>query len=145
MNASTVARPIGTRALPFNAWRAAGVLGAVLGAMVVWAVAVPLLGINLAVRFGSGPMQGVGIAAVLISALLGSIIGWSVLALAERLSRRGLVIWTGLAIAALLASLSLPLYAGTMLSTKLALTLMHLAVGGVLIPMLRRGTTAQAA
>lgn len=144
MSAVTTARPIPVPAVRFNLWRAAGVLGAVVGAVAVWAAEVPLLGIHLAVRFGSGPIQAVGIAPVVISALLGSIIGWGVLALAERLFRQGLVIWTGLAIAGLLASLSLPFYAGTTLSTKIGLSLMHLAVGAVLIPTLRRGATAKA-
>jgi hypothetical protein len=145
MSALTIERPIGQQALRFNLWRAAGVLGAALSAVAVWAVEVPLLGIHLTFRFGSGPVQGVGIGAVVIGALMGSLIGWGVLALAERRFRRGLVIWTGLAVAGVLASLSLPLYAGTTLSTKIALSLMHLAVGTVLIPALRRAATAEAA
>jgi hypothetical protein len=140
MSALPTVRPIGMRDLRFNRKRAAGVLGAALSAAAVWAVAVPLLGIQLVVRFGSGPIQVVGIEAVVISAMAGSLAGWFVLAMLERLFRKGLTIWTGLATAGVLASLSVPLIAGTTLSTKIALPLMHLAVGAVLIPAMRRGS-----
>jgi hypothetical protein len=39
--------------------RALGVAGAVAGAVAVWAIAVPGLGINLLIRFGSGSPQTV--------------------------------------------------------------------------------------
>jgi hypothetical protein len=145
MSSLTAGRQIGTRTLGLNRTRAAGLLGAALGAVTVWAVAVPLLGIHLTVRFGSGPIQVVGIDAVVISALAGSLAGWGVLASLERLSRHGLAIWTGLASAGVLASLSVPLIVGTTLSTKIALPLMHLAVGAVLIPAMRRGSPSKAA
>ena len=142
MSAIPTVRPIGKRDLPFNPKRAAGILGAALSAAAVWAVAVPLLGIHLAIRFGSGPIQVVGIEAVVISAIAGSLAGWFVLAMLERRFRQGLTIWTWLATAGVLASLSVPLIAGTTLSTKIALPLMHLAVGAVLIPAMRRGSSA---
>jgi hypothetical protein len=121
--------------------RALGVVGAALAAAAVWAIAVPLLGVQLQVRFGSGALQGVGIDAVLISSLLGSLVGWGVLALLEQRTARARTIWTGLAAAGVLASLSLPLIAGATLSTKATLACMHLAVGAVLIPAMRRASS----
>ena len=145
MSAITTDRPIGVRAPRVNRVRAAGVLGAVLSAVAVWALEVPLLGIQLAVRFGSGPIQVVGIEAVVISAMAGSLAGWGVLAILERRFHQGVAIWTVLAIVGVLGSLSVPLIAGITPSTKIALPLMHLAVGAVLIPAMRRRSTADAA
>jgi len=121
--------------------RALGVVGAAIAAAAVWAIAVPLFGVQLQVRFGSGALQGVGIEAVLISSLLGSLVGWGVLALLEQRTARARAIWTGLATAGVLASLSLPLIAGATISTKATLAVMHLAVGAVLIPAMRRASS----
>ena len=119
--------------------RILGVAGATLAAVAVWAIEVPLLGIRLETQFGNAAPQGVGIAAVVVSSLVGSLAGWGLLALLERRFAQARAIWTGIAIAVLLASFSLPLSAGTTTSTKVALAMMHLAVAAVLIPTLRRG------
>jgi Family of unknown function (DUF6069) len=119
--------------------RILGVAGATLAAVAVWAIEVPLLGIRLETQFGNAAPQGVGIGAVVLSALAGSLAGWGLLAILERRFARARAIWTGIAIAVLLASFSLPVSAGTTTTTKVALAMMHLAVGAVLIPTLRRG------
>ncbi len=121
--------------------RILGVAGATLAAVAVWAIEVPLLGIRLETQFGTAAPQGVGIAAVVVSSLAGSLAGWGLLAILERRFARGRAIWTGIAIAVLLASFSLPLSAGTTTTTttKVALAMMHLVVAAVLIPTLRRG------
>ena len=119
--------------------RILGVAGATLAAVAVWAIEVPLLGIRLETQFGNAAPQGVGIAAVVVSSLVGSLAGWGLLALLERRFAQARAIWTGIAIPVLLASFSLPLSAGTTTSTKVALAMMHLAVAAVLIPTLRRG------
>jgi hypothetical protein len=105
----------------------------------VWAIEVPLLGIQLQTQFGNAAPQGVGIGAVVVSSLVGSLARWGLLAILERRYARARTIWTGIAIAALLASFSLPVSAGTTTTTKVALAMMHLAVAAVLIPTLRRG------
>ena len=107
--------------------------------MAVWAIEVPLLGIRLQTQFGNAAPQSVGIDAVVLSSLAGSLAGWGLLAILERRFARARTIWTGIAIAALLASFSLPVSAGTTTTTKVALAMMHLAVAAVLIPTLRRG------
>ena len=119
--------------------RILGVAGATLAAVAVWAIEVPVLGINLVTQFPNSAPQSVGIGAVVSSALAGSLAGWGLLALLERRYARARTIWTGIAIAVLLASFSLPLSAGTTTATKVGLATMHLAVAAVLIPTLRRG------
>ncbi len=106
--------------------------------MAVWFVEVPVLELNLATQFGNAAPVSVGFTAVVVSSLAGSLAGWGVLALLEWRTSRGMSIWTGLAVVALLASLALPLVAGTTMAAKLGLVLMHLTVGSVLIPGLRR-------
>jgi len=137
MSTIVTVEKVRTGSLPRNLVRALGVIGAALGAAAVWAIAVPGLGLHLAVKFGTGPSQAVGIDLVLISAVGGSLAGWTVLALLEWRTRRGLTIWTVLAVAGVILSLSAPLITGANLPTKITLPLMHLAVGAVLIPFMR--------
>jgi uncharacterized membrane protein len=130
--ASTIARLNWTRAL--------GVVGAVAAAVAVWAIAVPLLGVELLVRFGTGAPESVGIAYVLGASVIGSLAGWGLLVLLERRTSRARTIWTAIAVVAVLLSLSLPLYAGVSTSTKITLAVMHAGVAAVLIPVMRRGS-----
>jgi hypothetical protein len=118
--------------------RALGVGGAVLAAVAVWVVAVPLLGVHLLVRFGSGAAETVGVDYVIGATLIASLAGWALLALLERRTSRARSIWTVVAIVVLLASVSLPLSIATTTGSKIVLALMHLAVAAVLIPVLRR-------
>ncbi len=122
---------------PLARTRALSVAAAVAAAAGVWVLAVPLLGLHLEVRFGTGAPQTVGLGLVLGASLIASLAGWGLLAMLERRSARARTIWTAAAFAVLLASLSLPLTAGTTASTKVVLALMHLAVAGILIPGLR--------
>lgn len=118
--------------------RALGVAGAVLAAVAVWAIAVPLLGAHLTIRFGTGAAQDVGIGYVVGASLVASLAAWGLLALLERRTARARSVWTGVAVVVLVVSLSLPLTAGTTTSATTALALMHVAVAAVLIPTLRR-------
>jgi|HubBroStandDraft_4_1064222.scaffolds.fasta_scaffold63850_2 hypothetical protein len=118
--------------------RALGVGGAVLAAVAVWVVAVPLLGVHLLVRFGSGAAETVGVDYVIGATLIASLAGWALLALLERRTSRARSIWTVVAIVVLLASVSLPLSIATTTGSKTVLALMHIAVAAVLIPVLRR-------
>jgi predicted permease len=123
-----------------NRTRALSVAGAAIAALAVWAVAVPLLGLDLLVRFGNGAPQAVGIDFVLGASLVASLFGWGLLAVLERRTSRARTIWTAVAIVVVLVSLSLPLSTGITMSTRAALGLMHVAVAAVLIPALRRGS-----
>src|ERR1700733_1055687 len=123
-----------------NRTRILGVAGAVIAAVAVWAIAVPLLGVQLLVKFGAGAPQSVGIGFVLGASLIGSLAGWGLLVVLERRTSQARTIWTGIAVLAVLASFSLPLFAGVSTSTKVTLAIMHVAVAAVLIPAMRRGS-----
>ena len=117
--------------------RVLGVGGAVTAAVAVWAVAVPLLGLHLIVRFGTGSPQSIGLDFVVGASVIASLAGWGLLAMLESRTPHARLIWTITAVAVLLVSMSLPLSAGTTASTRAALAAMHVAVAAVLIPALR--------
>lgn len=115
-----------------SAWgkRLGAGLAAVAGGFAVWAVAVPVAGVDLVVR--SGELMHVGPVAVLLMAAGASAVGLGLLALLERLLARGRMIWLIVAGLVLAISLTGPLGAvgaGAMVT----LLCMHLVVGGVLI------------
>jgi hypothetical protein len=126
-----------------NRTRALGVVGAVLAAAAVWTIAVPLLGVHLLIRFGSGAPQSIGLDYVIGATVVTSLLGWAALALLERRTQRARQVWTALAVAVVLVSLTLPLIAGTTVATRVALALMHVAVAAVLIPTLRGGSASK--
>src|SRR5207237_3197523 len=72
--------------------RALGVLGATLAAVAVWAVAVPVLGVHLATRFGNADAQNIGIGLVVIASLIGSSAGLGLLVALEKISSRAITI-----------------------------------------------------
>ncbi|SCG71043.1 DUF6069 family protein [Micromonospora inositola] len=121
--------------------RALAVLVATAAALAVWVVAVPLAGVDLAVRSGATE-QPVGPGAVAVAALLAGLAAWALLAVLERFSRRARSIWTGVALAVLLASMLAPLGGGVGAAAKLTLALMHLAAA-LVIPGLRRTAAAR--
>lgn len=105
-------------------------LGAVAGAFAVWAVAVPVAGVDLVVR--SGGLMNVGPAAVLLMAVGASAVGLGLLAVLERLLARGRMIWLIVAGIVLALSLTGPLGA-TSAGAMVTLLCLHLVVGGILI------------
>lgn len=117
--------------------RAAAVVAAVMAAALVWAVSVSLLGVNLAVRFGSGSVQTVSVGYVIGASLIASLLSWLLLSVLERRTSHARAIWTALAFLVLIASLGLPLSAAVTTSSRVTLIAMHLLVAGVLIPALR--------
>jgi hypothetical protein len=120
--------------------RALGVAASVLAAVAVWVVAVPILGAHLTVRFGHGAVQNVQISSVIATSILASLLGWTVLTILEKRTRRAVAIWTGIALATTLLSLLFPILAGITTSTKIALATMHLGVAAILIPALRKNS-----
>ncbi|WP_426512613.1 DUF6069 family protein [Dactylosporangium sp. McL0621] len=109
----------------------------VVGAAVVAAEAVFLLvhaaGADLSVP-GQGP---VGAVAVGVTAALAGLLGWALLAVLERTTRRGRTIWVVTAAAVLLLSLLGPLGAATA-GAVAGLAALHLTVGAVLLAGLPR-------
>ncbi|MGC3863660.1 DUF6069 family protein [Micromonospora chersina] len=129
--AVTAARPARRRD------RALAVLAATAATLAVWTAAVPVAGVDLAVRNG-GTEQSVTAAAVGVSTLLAGLAGWALLALLERFTARARVVWTGAAGLVLLLSLLGPLGGGVGAAATLTLVALHLAAAAVLVPLLRR-------
>src|SRR2546429_6296328 len=68
-----IRRPPRSTLFPYTTlFRSLGVVGATLAAVAVWAVAVPVLGVHLATRFGNADTQNIGIGVVVIASLIGS-------------------------------------------------------------------------
>lgn len=126
----------GKRRTRVHAYGAAGA-GAVVAAVIVWAIAGPLLGVDLQVTPGAGEPQRVGPGSVIIASAVASLAGWGSLALLERLSPRGRQAWTFVAVIALVGSLAGPL-AGVTTAVTVSLAAMHLAVGAVIISALTK-------
>jgi hypothetical protein len=119
------------------------IAGAAAAAVAVWAIAVGVFGEHLTFRFGNAAPQTLAVGFVIGASLLGGLLGWGVLTLLERRIARARAIWTAAAGVVLIASLTLPLIAATTVSAKLVLAVMHVAVAGVLILGLRRGSAPQ--
>jgi hypothetical protein len=119
------------------------VAGASAAALLVWAVADPVAGINLRVHDGGGGVRPVGPAAVATVSLLAGLAGWAFLAVLERFNTRSrrptwsLRVWTVTAVAVLVVSLAGPLGSGVDGASAATLAGMHLVVAAVLIAGLR--------
>ncbi|MEU3458148.1 DUF6069 family protein [Micromonospora sp. NPDC006766] len=119
--------------------RAAAIAAAVLTTSLLW-LAAWLLDVELTVdqRNGQPPMD-VGLPMVAGSTLAVCALGWGALAVLERFLSHARTIWTVLALAILALSLAAPIFSiEATAGTKTVLSLMHVAVAGVLVPMLGR-------
>jgi hypothetical protein len=121
--------------------RLVAIAGAALAGLVVFGVARLALGSLRQPAFGTAKPQDLNAAIVVVASLIGGLIGAAFLTLLERLTHRPRRLWALLAPLALLLSLAAPLSGhGVSGGNRLALVLMHLAVGGVLIPLLDRSS-----
>lgn len=118
--------------------RGAAIAAAVLTPLLVWTIAVPVLGVDLAVAPGSGddPARTVGPVLVAAVSLLAALLGWALLAVLEQHTHRARTLWVGAAGAVLLVSLAGPLTSANTPSAALTLVAMHVGVAAVLIPLL---------
>jgi hypothetical protein len=123
--------------------RALSAAGGALAAALAWIVEVPLLGIHLNVRFGAGHIQAIAIGQVIGVTVAASLLGWLLLTLLERRTPHARPLWTVIALAALAASLALPLAAATTTSAAVGLIVMHLSVGGAVIPAMAHTARAR--
>ena len=123
--------------------RALCTAGGALAAALAWIVEVPLLGIHLNVRFGTGHIQTIAVGQVIGVTVVASLLGWLLLALLERRTSRARLLWTATALAALAASLALPLAAATTTSAAAGLIAMHLTVGAAVIPAMAHTARAR--
>jgi uncharacterized phage infection (PIP) family protein YhgE len=119
--------------------RTVAVTAAVLTALGVWSIAVPLLGVNLTVRTTPGSStQTIGAGLVVAVSLMASLLGWALLAVLERRIQQAGTVWTAAAVVVLALSLAGPLTAAATTSGEVSLVAIHLSVAAVLIPLLRR-------
>jgi hypothetical protein len=72
-----------------------------------------------------------------------SLLGWLLLALLERRTPHARALWTTIALAALAASLALPLAVATTTSAVAGLVVMHVTVGGAVIPAMAHTARAR--
>ncbi|RJK98327.1 hypothetical protein D5H78_01030 [Vallicoccus soli] len=131
--ATTAAVPAaaGTRAR-----RALTAPAAALAALVTWALAVPVLDVDLAVRQG-GTETTVAAPAVAAAAVVAALAGWALLAVLERAVRRPRTAWTAVAGVVLVLSLGAPLGSGVGGGAQAVLALLHVVVGAVVVAGLR--------
>ena len=124
----------------FDATPVAGVLGATVSAIAIWAVAT-MAGAELTISFGPGkPTQQITMINVVLAALGGTLAGWGLLVLLRAFTSKARAVWTVTAIVAALVSLAGPLSSIASTGTKVSLVAMHLVVATVLIVALRRTT-----
>ena len=116
------------------------VIGATVGALVLWLVETRLIGVDLAVRTG-GVVQpvtgGSVVATALVAGLAATLSAWLLTRIAPRRCR---TVWTVLASAVLLVSLLGPLGA-TSAAAVVSLVALHLLVGLTLLLGLRGSFT----
>jgi Family of unknown function (DUF6069) len=123
--------------------RALCVAGGALAAALAWTVVVPLLGIHLNFRFGTGHIQTIAAGQVIGVTVAASPLGWLLLALLERRNPQARPLWTIIALVALAASLALPLAVATNSSAAAGLVVMHLTVGAAVIPAMAHTARAR--
>jgi hypothetical protein len=119
------------------------VAGGALAAALAWIVEVPLLGIHLNFRFGTGHIQTITVGQVIGVTVAAALLGWLLLALLQRRTPHARPLWTTFALAALAASLALPLAAATTSSAAVGLVVLHLTVGAAVIPAMARTARAR--
>ena len=118
--------------------RALCAAGGILAAALAWTAEVPLLGIHLNYRFGTGHTQTIAAGQVIGVTVAAALLGWLLLAILERRTPRARTLWTTIALVALAASLALPLAAATTIASAAGLVVMHLTVGAAVIPAMAR-------
>lgn len=119
--------------------RAVAVALAVLAAVLVWVVAVPVAGADLVVEAPDGTSAAVAVGAFVASALTGTLLGWALLELLERFVARPRRVWTVVALVFLLVSFAGPLgMPGIETADRLWLALGHVVVAAVFVPLMAR-------
>jgi predicted permease len=109
----------------------------VMAALALWALLSQLAGVDLEAEQG-GPTMHIGGVSVFVASAVVSLAGWGLLALLERRTANARKIWTIVAVIGCALSLGSPLISGVGAGAKLGLASLHLVVGAVLIPGLRR-------
>ncbi|MGL5929336.1 MAG: DUF6069 family protein [Dermatophilaceae bacterium] len=113
--------------------RALAVAGGAVAGLLVWVLLVPIGGMDLRAATG-GAEREIPAAAVVLSALIGGLLGWGIAELLQRRAGRPKRTWVILT--TILAALSCvsPFGGAADTSSALGLVLMHIAVALVVIP-----------
>lgn len=122
-----------------SAARALTVAGAAVAALLVWSIAVPVAGVELLARSGSGTQEVGGGQVLVVTGIVG-LAGWALLEVLERRAQNPIRTWTIAALTVLALSLVGPLGASTS-GAALSLLALHLVTAAVLIIGLRRSAT----
>src|ERR1700680_4251873 len=123
--------------------RALCAAGGALAAALAWIVEVPLLGIHLNFRFGSGHIQTIAVGQVIGVTVAASLLGWLLLALVERRTPPARALWCTLAPGAPAPSLAPRLAVATTTSAVAGLIVMPLTVGAAVIPAMAHTARAR--
>jgi Family of unknown function (DUF6069) len=116
--------------------RVIAIASATAVAAVVWTVS-QLAGAQLTVQPSGQQAMKIGLPIVVLTAVVAGFGGWAVRAVLQRLTKNSAAVWTWVASAVLLLSLGMPLTVQATGATQGWLIAMHVAVGAVLIPMMR--------
>ncbi len=111
--------------------RALGIAGAVVGGLVAWGIGA-VLGADYWIADSQGAARIDVLVTVQVTVILG-LLGWALLAAAERVWRHARTAWTVLGTAILAASMVPVFLVDATTSTRIGLVLVHLAVGAVLL------------
>ncbi|SDO07746.1 DUF6069 family protein [Geodermatophilus sp. DSM 45219] len=116
---------------------ALAVAAAAGAAVLAWAVAVPLLGVDLRVGTEGAP-RTVGIGSVVAAAAVAGLLGWALLAILVRSVPRAGTVWRAAAVVVLLLSLGGPVAMGVGTASVVVLLALHAVVAAVLVALLPR-------
>lgn len=130
--------PIQTRST--HTVRVVTVATAIAAALLVWLIAGPVAGVEVAVRSGQGT-QDIGAVHVVVVTAFAGLAGWALLATLERRAGDPIGVWTVVAVVVLLLSLVGPLGASTV-GAALTLVALHLVTGVVLFVGFRRSAVS---
>ncbi len=116
---------------------ALAVAAAIGAAVLTWAVAVPLSGVELRVGM-AGAARTVGVGSIVTAAAVAGLLGWALLALLVRSVARAEAVWRAVAVVVLLLSLGGPVAMGVGTASVVVLLALHVVVALVLVPLLPR-------
>ena len=116
--------------------RATALVGTAAVIAVLWAIGAAL-GVDYVLSDSMGTAV-IGLPVAVAAAAVFALLGWGALAMLERFTRHGMTIWTVLAVGVALLSVVPVFLEEATAGTHAALTVLHLAVAAVLIPLVRR-------
>jgi len=110
----------------------------VLAVVVLWLIAVPLLGVDLRVPMAGRAALTVTLPVIVAVTAVVASAGWALLAILARYTVHARQAWLGVAVTVLVVSYAAPLSSAAAPAAIVVLALLHTAVAAVLIPGLAR-------